>query len=80
MLGGAGEVAMSALHWGGLRATWKHTPRGGYGFTVDVPCTVVDSSKPSRVRIRVKTADGVEVERTVHSKNLRLTEALGKWP
>lgn len=26
--------------WVGLRVIWRHTPRGGYGYTIKVPATV----------------------------------------
>ncbi len=27
--------------WVGLRCVWKHKPRGGYGFVIRVPVTVL---------------------------------------
>ena len=37
----------------GDRARWAHTPRGGYGYTRDVPCLVVRVT-PKRVTVRAR--------------------------
>ncbi len=51
----------------GRRLLWRHIPRGGYGFAVLLPATVLGVT-PKRVRVRVEST-GKEV--TVPASSLR---------
>lgn len=57
----------------GARVVWMHTPRDGYGFSMQVEAEVVAFTlRPgTRVRIRVTRKDGEKVVRTVDAKHLR---------
>lgn len=65
--GGHDDVFTGAL------VTWLHVPRGGYGYAMPIPATVVIFARsPSRrVRIAVETRRGHVVRRTVDADNLR---------
>ena len=54
----------------GMRVSWIHLPRGGYGFPIPVDAVVLRVG-PRRVRIEVALRDGRHVERVVHPDALR---------
>lgn len=54
----------------GALVLWLHTPRGGYGYTIQVSARVI-RVKRDRVRIAAKRQDGSEVERSVLPEKLR---------
>ena len=49
---------------------WLHKPRGGYGYTLRVPCRVVRMGR-KRVLIAALRTDGTELERWVERSSLR---------
>lgn len=56
------EAAARVDLWPGKRVVWRHTPRGGYGFTLRIPVAIV--SIADRVRVLVEaTGDEVDVRR-----------------
>ena len=61
--GGPDDIYRGAL------VTWHHTPRGGYGFTLAIPATVVVSGRKV-VRIETTTAAGATVTRNVRIEKL----------
>jgi hypothetical protein len=40
--------------WRGQRVIWRHVPRGGYGFVLRIPATVVKVTQ-KRVTIKVES-------------------------
>lgn len=56
--------------WRGRLCTWVHTPRGGYGFSVPVPATIVRRSGQSHAIIEASLRDGSTVGRRVAIANL----------
>lgn len=54
----------------GMRVTWNHSPRGGYGYVWPTPATVVRTTR-ERVTLDVERKDGSLVRRTVARKNVR---------
>jgi hypothetical protein len=54
----------------GLRVSWLHVARGGYGFPTPVDAVVLKVYR-SRVRIEVPLGDGHRVERLVPPDSLR---------
>lgn len=57
----------------GARVTWIHVPRGGYGYEVPIPATVVAHAGRPRtwVAIEVVRRDGSKVRRRVDVASLR---------
>lgn len=56
--------------WRGLRVVWLHVPRGGYGYVLRVPATVVSASR-THVTIDAERADRSVVRRVVNIKSIR---------
>lgn len=54
----------------GARVVWLHVPRGGYGYEIHVPATVVAVGKHAST-IEVITADLRVVRRVVPTGSLR---------
>lgn len=54
----------------GQAVTWKYQPRGGYGYIVPVPATVV-AVTGKRVRIQVLRRNGQPVKRYVRPEHLK---------
>lgn len=54
----------------GQSVTWRHQPRGGYGYVIPVDGTVVRVTG-RRVVIRVPLRNGTRVERRVRPEHLR---------
>lgn len=54
----------------GDRVIWNWYPRGGYGFVIPVPATVVAVNKKT-VTIAAQLKDGSTVNRHVPARNLR---------
>jgi hypothetical protein len=50
--------------WPGRRCVWRHTPRGGYGFTLRIPVTVLSRGGTSAL---------VRVEATGDKRTVTLT-------
>lgn len=56
----------------GARVAWVHTPRGGYGYTVEVPARISALSLDgTRATVMVQRRDGSEVARTIETARLR---------
>jgi len=55
--------------WTGRRVVWLNTPRGGYGYTIKVPATVVERDGES-VTIDAQLKDGSTRRVTVRAKNI----------
>lgn len=55
----------------GMKVTWDHVPRGGYGYVVPVDGIVVRRTPSGRVTIQVQLRTGEKVTRTVDARNLR---------
>ena len=53
----------------GQQVIWKHVPRGGYGFPVGVPATVVKTTA-KRVTIDALLKSGRTVRKVVKPENL----------
>lgn len=49
----------------GERITWRHVPKGGYGYGMAVPARFVRWGGWDKVHIEVRKADGEIVRRTV---------------
>lgn len=62
---------MSEL-WKGRRVYYRHTPRGGYGFTVLVPAQVIEDpgEKGAFVKLAVEVRTGGTVRRRVKRANV----------
>lgn len=58
--------------WRGLIVFWLHKPRGGYGFTIRLECTVV-SAATKHALVDVKLRNGTAVRRWVPIASLRET-------
>lgn len=56
--------------WRGLIVIWLHKPRGGYGFTIRLECTVVSAAVKSAL-VDVKLRNGTMVRRQVPIASLR---------
>jgi hypothetical protein len=57
-------------HWTANQSvTWKHQPRGGYGYIFRVPATITAVGE-KRIRIRVQKVSGEWVEKWVRPENL----------
>jgi hypothetical protein len=41
--------------WRGRRCLWRHTPRGGYGFVIRVPVTIVAITSRTRATVLVES-------------------------
>ncbi|MGE5619058.1 MAG: hypothetical protein ACM3US_07345 [Sphingomonadaceae bacterium] len=61
----------------GARATWMYEARGGYGYVIPVPVTVLRVSR-RRVLVRVPLRSGGYTERWVTPGALRLEELGGQ--
>lgn len=56
----------------GSRVVWMHRPRGGYGYTIHIPATVVSIRRTTgRVVIDAEAADGGTKRVTVRAASLR---------
>lgn len=44
---------------------WRHTPRGGYGYSLTIRARFVAWGSFDRVRVEVEKADGEVVPRTI---------------
>ena len=49
---------------------WRHAPRGGWGYTIPVPCVVRGLPSPKYALIEVENVEGEKLLRRVKRESL----------
>jgi hypothetical protein len=60
----------------GATVLWRHFPRGGYGYPLQVPGRFVGWGPMDKVRVELLKADGELIPKTIRDVNL--TDAGGR--